>query len=74
MIYVRKCFVCVLGVLWCHVLYLSLYFEFIFVCVVRMCSDFIDLHAAVHVPLAEKIVFFPILYAWLLCQRLTVSM
>ena len=49
MIYVRDiCLRSLLGVLWCPVLFLSLsHFEFIFVFGVRVCSNFIDLHAAV---------------------------
>ena len=42
------CLCSLLGVLWCHVMFKSLsHFEFIFVLGVRVCSDFIDLHAAV---------------------------
>ena len=43
------CLNSLIGVLWCHVLHLSLYahFEFIFVYGVRMCSNFIDSQAAV---------------------------
>ena len=40
------CLCSLLGVLWCHVLYLD-HFEFIFVYSVRECSSFIDLHVAV---------------------------
>ena len=45
----RMFFLCsLLGVLWCHVLYLSLsHFEFIFVHGVTVCTDFTDLHTAV---------------------------
>ena len=61
MIYVRECFAYVL--LWCQVLCLSLlsHFGFIFVGSVRVCSNFIDLHAAVQLsqPLAEEVIFFP---------------
>ena len=61
-----------LGVLWCHVLFNSLSsFEFISVHGVRMCSNFIDLHAAVQLSqyhLLKRL--FPILYSCLLCQIL----
>ena len=45
----RLCCLCsLLGVLWCHVLHLSLsHFEVAFVYGVTVCSNFIDLHAAV---------------------------
>ena len=46
-------------------------FEFIFVCGERVCSDFIELHAAVQLSqhhLVKRV--FPILYSCLLCQRL----
>uniref|UniRef100_A0A8D0RLL7 Uncharacterized protein n=1 Tax=Sus scrofa TaxID=9823 RepID=A0A8D0RLL7_PIG len=49
------------------------HFEFIFVHGMRVCSSFIDLHAAVQVSqqcLLKRLVFFPILYSCLLCQRL----
>ena len=51
----------------------SSHFEFIFVYDVRVCSNFIDLHAAVqlfqhHLP---KRLFFPVVYSCLPCQRLT---
>ena len=49
------------------------HFEFIFLHSVRMCSSFIDLHVAVQFPqhhLLKRLVFFPILYSCLLCQRL----
>ena len=42
------CLCSVLGILWHHVIFKSLsHFEFIFVYVVRQCSNFINLHAAV---------------------------
>ena len=42
------CLCSVLGILWYHVIFKSLsHFDFIFVCVVRQCSNFINLHAAV---------------------------
>ena len=42
------CLYSLLGVLWCHILCLSLsYFEYIFVHGVRVCSNFIDLYTAV---------------------------
>ena len=62
-----------LGVLCCYVLFNSLSpFEFISVHGVRMCSNFIDLHAAVQLSqyhLLKRL--FPILYSCLLCQMLT---
>ena len=51
MVYTTKYFayVFLLGVLWFHVLYVSLQtiFEFTFLCDIRECCNFIDLHAAV---------------------------
>ena len=46
-------------------------FEFITVHGVRVCSNFIDLHAALQVSQHHllKRLFFPILYSCLLCQR-----
>ena len=44
------CLCFLLGILWYHVLYVFKpisYFEFIFVHSVRLCSNFIDLHATV---------------------------
>ena len=55
-----------------HFIFKSLsHFEFIFVHGLRVCSSFIDLHAAVHFSqhhLLKRLV--PILYSCLLCQRL----
>ena len=47
------------------------HFEFIFVHAVRVCSSFIDLHAAVQFSQGHLLkTLFPILYSCLLCQRL----
>ena len=61
-----------LGVLWYHVLYLSLcHFEFIFVFGKRVCSDLVGLHATVQLcqhHLLKRL--FPIVCSYLLCKRL----
>ena len=63
------CLCYLLEVLWCHILCLSLsHFEFIFVRGVRMCSSFIDLHAAVHFSQHQLLKrLFLILYSCLFC-------
>ena len=71
------CLCSFLGVLWCHVLCLVFnHFEFIFVHGVRVCSNFIDLHAVVHLSqqhLLKRLsfshfMFFPplLIYFWAL--------
>ena len=49
------------------------HFEFIFVCGMRVCSNFIDLHEVVQLSqhhLLKRWFFFFVLYSCLLCQRL----
>ena len=55
-----------------YIMFKSLsHFEFIFVHGVRMCSNFIDLHAAVQLSQHHLLRRpFPILYSCLFCQRL----
>ena len=50
------------------------HFEFIFVHDLRVCSNFIDLHVAFQLSqhhLLKRLLFFPIVYSCLFCQRLT---
>ena len=65
------CLCFLLGVLWYHVLCLSLsHFEFIFVHGVRICSHFLDLHAVVQFSQYQLLKrLFPILCFCLLCWR-----